>query len=379
MENFTLYNPTKLFFGKDVAEKLGKTVRTLGKKALFVYGEGSIKKTGIYDQVIKQLNSAGIDFVEYPGIRPNPIIEDVDAAAELGRKENIDFIIAVGGGSVIDSAKFISIAIPYGGPVWDLVTDKVKPKGNIPIVAVLTLAATGTEMNRFAVVQNNITREKLGYGNPLLYPRYSFLDPQYTITVPKNYTAYGIADLIAHCFEAFFGKGEASLSDRFVYAIIKEAMEYGPALLNDLRDLELRSRIMYAATSALNNLTLYGRVSGDWGTHSIGHVLSVLYNVPHGASLSIVYPAWLKLQRNRIPERIAELGQNLFNVTRVDETIAETEAFFTVIGCPSRLSDIGISPNQKQTIFRTMVDNEVNGNNHKLSHDDYRMLIDLFM
>ena len=379
MEKFTLYNPTKLLFGKDVTEKLGKTVRPLGKKALFVYGEGSIKKTGIYDQVTRQLNNAGIDFVEYPGIRPNPIIEDVDSAAELGRKENVDFIIAVGGGSVIDSAKFISIAIPYGGPAWDLVTDKVKPTRNIPIVAVLTLAATGTEMNRFAVVQNNITREKLGYGNPLLYPRYSFLDPQYTITVPKNYTAYGIADLIAHCFEAFFGEGKASLSDRFVYAIIKEAMEYGPALLNDLRDLELRSGIMYAATNALNNLTLYGRVSGDWGAHSIGHVLSVLYNVPHGASLSIVYPAWLKLQSNRIPERIAELGQNLFNVTRVDETIAETEAFFTVIGCPARLSDIGISPNQKQTIFRTMVDNEVNGNNHKLSHDDYRMLIDFFM
>ena len=165
----------------------------------------------------------------------------------------------------------------------------------------LTLAATGTEMNRFAVVQNNQTKEKLGYGDPLIYPKESFLDPSYTISVPANYTSYGITDLIAHSLEAFFGEGEASLSDRFVYAIIHEALDNGPLLMKDPENYLLREKIMYAATNALNNLTFYGRKSGDWGVHSIGHVLSVLYDIPHGASLSIAYPAWLRLHQDRIP------------------------------------------------------------------------------
>jgi alcohol dehydrogenase YqhD (iron-dependent ADH family) len=376
MENFILYNPVKLHFGKGVVDGLGKAVSKYGKRVLLVYGGGSIKKNGIYDQVLAQLSKAGIDVFEYQGIRPNPVIEDVDAAAALGRNKQVDVVLAVGGGSVIDSAKIISITIPVSHSGWDFIKGNEKPKTAIPLISVLTLAATGTEMNRFAVVQNNATKEKLGYGDALTYPRESFLDPAYTISVSPDYTSYGITDLVAHSLEAYFGGGEASLSDRFVYAIIREASEYGPLLMKDLKNYQLREKIMYAATNALNNLTMYGRKSGDWGVHSIGHVLSVLYDVPHGASLSIAYPAWLRLHLDRIPDRITELGNNLFGTVSAEAAILELESFFKLIGSPVSLAEIHINADQKgEEIFQTLKLNRVEGNLHKLTDQDYRELI----
>ena len=277
MENFDIYNPTKAIFGKDVIKKLSREVKHFGTRVLLVYGKGSIKKNGIYDAVIEQLKIAGAEVTEYAGIRPNPIIEDVREAVKLGKEKNVNLVLAVGGGSVVDSAKIIALCLPSEADPWDFVKGKRMVVGGVPIIAVLTLAATGTEMNRLAVVQNNETKEKIGFGYFPMYPKISFLDPSYTLSVSAEYTAFGITDLIAHALEAYFGKGDASLSDRFVYSIIKEALDYGPALMNDLQDYDLRARIMYAATMALNNLTMYGRESGDWGVHSIGHVLSVLY------------------------------------------------------------------------------------------------------
>jgi alcohol dehydrogenase YqhD (iron-dependent ADH family) len=373
-----MYNPVRLHFGRGVTDSLGNSVLKYGKRVLLVYGGGSIKRNGVYDHVMAQLKEAGAEVFEYSGIKPNPVIEDVDAAAAMGREKNVDIILAVGGGSVIDSAKIISITIPADHSGWEFMKNRQKPQSAVPLIAVLTLAATGTEMNRFAVVQNNATKEKLGYGDPLTYPKESFLDPSYTISVPKDYTAYGVTDLIAHCLEAYFGEGEATLSDRFVYAIIKEAMEYGPALMNDLENYALREKIMYAATNALNNLTAYGRKSGDWGVHSIGHVLSVLYDVPHGASLSIVYPAWLKLHTSRIPRRIETLGLNLFGVSAAGQAIHAMESFFTSIGSPVRLAEIGIdTAKHGEEIFATMASNKAGGNHHKLNEADYRGLIRL--
>lgn len=378
MEHFIMYNPVRLHFGRGVAAKLGNTVAAYGKKVLLVYGGGSIKKNGIYDLVVGQLQAIGAEVFEYQGIKPNPIIEDVDAAATLGRKKGVDVILAVGGGSVIDSAKIISISIPVDHSGWDFMIGKARPHSSIPLIAVLTLAATGTEMNRFAVVQNNSTKEKLGYGDLHTYPKESFLDPEFTISVPRDYTSYGITDLIAHCLEVYFGAGEATLSDRFVFSIIREALDFGPELMLDLTNYDLREKIMYAATNALNNLTAYGRKNGDWGVHSFGHVLSVLYNVPHGASLSIVYPAWLKLHLSRTPERISWLGQNLFGALSGEETIAALESFFISIGSPVRLSELGIRTEEKGIeIFNTLKSNRVGGNHHKLNEEDYRTLIGL--
>ncbi|MBI9039358.1 MAG: iron-containing alcohol dehydrogenase [Bacteroidales bacterium] len=375
MENFIINTPTVLHFGQVVIQGLGKTLAKYGKNVLFIYGKGSIKSNGIYQQVINQLNLFDLQYVEYHGIKANPIIEDVDKAAKLGKRNNVDVILAVGGGSVIDTAKIVSIAIPVKNPAWDFFEAKVKPEKSIPLITVLTFAGTGTEMNSFAVSQNLQTKQKLGYGNDLIYPKHSFLDPKYTFSVPKDQTAYGIVDLIAHSLEAFFGGGEATLSDRFVYSIIKEAIDYGPDLLNNLENYELRAKIMYAATAALNKLTFYGRSSTDWGVHSIGHVLSLLYDLPHGATLSIAYPAWLKLFENRIPERIIEMGENLFGVKTTKETISGLESFFKSLNCPLKLSETGIEYD-KNIILKTMKLNKVNGFTHKISVEDYDKIIE---
>jgi alcohol dehydrogenase YqhD (iron-dependent ADH family) len=376
MENFRIENPTIVHFGKDVIKNLARTIGPIGKKVLLVYGKGSIKKNGIYNAVIDQLKAMNAEVAEFEGIKSNPIIEDVDAVAELGRKFQPDVILAVGGGSVIDSAKIIALTIPVDFSGWKFMTNQVIARKAIPLVAVLTLAATGTEMNQFAVVQNHETKQKLGYGNRLVYPRHSFLDPQYTFSVPRNYTAFGISDLTAHALENYFGKGEANLSDKFVYSIVHEAMEIGPKLLNDLTNYDYRARIMYAATCALNGLTVYGRTSGDWAVHDMGHVLSLLYDIPHGATLSVVYPAWMKQMKERIPERIAELGRNLFNANSVDETILFFENYLKSIETPIRMNEIGLGIEKKAEILATMESCKVNGSHLKLEREDVEKMVE---
>ena len=376
MVNFKIDNPTTVHFGKDVMNELGKTVALYGKKVMLVYGKGSIKSNGIYDITISQLNSFGAEVVEFSGIKPNPLVDDVNEAAELGRKEKVDVILAVGGGSVIDSAKVIAVSIPMQTSAWRVMIKLDTPKKAIPLVAVLTLAATGTEMNPFAVLQNEEANKKIGFGHRLMYPKHSFLDPQNTFSVSKNYTAYGIVDLMAHCMENYFGKGEATLSDRFVFSILNEAVAYGPKLLSNLQDYDLRAKIMYAATMALNGLTAYGRESGDWGVHDIGHTLSVLFDTPHGASLSVGYPAWLKVLKERMPDRIAELGNAVFDVKTADETIASLEHFFKSVGSPISLKEAGISSDKKPLILDTMIKNKVRGGNYKLSEEDLKLLVD---
>ncbi|MBC8490167.1 MAG: iron-containing alcohol dehydrogenase [Bacteroidetes bacterium] len=377
MQNFKIENPTVLHFGRNVVRDLGKTVEKYGRKVLLIYGGGSIKKNGIYDEVMGQLKQINAEVIEYAGIKPNPIVEDVNAAAEKGKQFQPDVILAVGGGSVIDSAKVLSLAIPCEHSAWRIMINMAKPTTAIPLITVLTLAATGTEMNPFAVLQNVQTHKKIGYGNPLIYPRHSFLDPAFTFSVSRDYTAYGIVDLIAHALENYFGEGDASLSDRFVYSIIREAMEYGPALLDDLQNYDLRAKIMYAATCALNGLTVFGRVSGDWGVHDIGHVLSLMYDAPHGATLSVAYPAWLKLMKGRIPDRITQLGKAVFNASNSEETISSIEGFFKSIECPVRMNEIGINEDKKPEILDMMIKNKVNGVHYKLSKEDIGRVVEL--
>jgi len=378
MENFSAYIPTDLRFGKGCAGEIGVIARQYGKKALLIYGKGSVKKNGAYDTVVKYLKSAGISIVEYSGIKSNPVIDDVRKATKLGAESKAEMIIAVGGGSVIDSAKIISVSIPGNHDGWDIVKGKVQPSSALPLLAVLTLAATGTEMNPTGVVQNHETEEKLGYRNPFMFPRHSFLDPTFTISVPKNYTAFGIADLVAHCLEAFFAKGSAPLSDRVAVSVIQEAMEAGPLLLENLTDYELRARIMWASTLALNGYTGFGRIyNGDWGVHALGHVLSLLFDVPHGASLTIVYPAWLKYHSEKAKERIEKLGTLLFNNPSVDNTILGIEQFFVKIGCPVRLAEAGIASSAKSKIIKVMKKNSSSGTSWLLTAEDYPELLRL--
>ncbi len=381
MENFVIYNPVKVHFGKDVVQKLGKAASPLGKKALLVYGKGSVKRNGAYDQTVSALREAGVEMVEFNGIKSNPVIEDVDKAAALGRSENVNMVVAVGGGSVIDSAKYIAVSIPADHSGWDFATGDKKPAEALPLIAVLTLAATGTEMNPVAVIQSDKEKKKVGNGHPLMFPKHSFLDPSFTQSVPKNYTAYGIVDLVAHALEGWFGEGDATLTDRFILSIIQEAMDHGPALMNDPENYHLRAKIMFAATMALNGLTAQGKKSGDWGTHGIGHALSVLWDIPHGASLSIAFPAWMKLHRERIPERLIQLGEGLFGVSDADETIRRFEAFFASLESPLKISgtDAPTGPEAKEELLEVMRINKVSGFCHKLSEKDHRILVDSMM
>lgn len=376
MENFVTYNPVKLHFGVNVIDTLGETVKQYGNRVLLIYGKGSVKTFGYYDQVIAQLEKAELEIFEYSGIKPNPIIEDVEKATLLGRENNIDVIVALGGGSVIDSAKVMSLSIATGENPWDYMSWKLTPQKAIPLVTVLTLAATGTEMNAAAVVQNQNTGQKNGFVNPLMFPKNSFLDPKFTVSVPRNYTAFGVVDLIAHAMEAFFGQGEPSITDQITIDIIKDAMKWGPLLLDDLTNVDLRTKIMLDATLALNGLTNYGKKSGDWGVHGLGHELSLLFDTPHGASLSIVYPAWLKLQKDRIPERIIKLGKGLFNSDNVDDTIKNFISFFQKVDSPVCMDEIKINPEQKIDIINQFNKNKVSGMHHSLNNEDYEILVE---
>lgn len=376
MFNFIAHNPVKLHFGKGVVSQLGKEAAKKGNKALLVYGGGSVKRNGSYQDTLKQLEDAGIDVTEFNGIKPNPLVSDADAAAKLGIEAGVDMVVAVGGGSVIDSAKFIALCIAEKCGAWDIMSGLHDPHSVKPLFAVLTLAATGTEMNAAAVLQNPETRQKMGLHHELMYPLHSFLDPVYTQSVPADYTAYGIVDLIAHSLEAWYGKGEASLSDRFVISVIKEAIEYGPSLMKDLESYELRANIMWAATCALNNTTSYGRFTMDWGVHALGHVLSFLYDTAHGATLSIVYPAWMKLMKERAGDRTLKLGNELFGTDDIDGAIAGMESLFKELGSPIRLQEAGIGPEKKEEILSLMNKEKAQGLAYRLSDEDREKIVD---
>ncbi|MEN9444906.1 MAG: NADH-dependent butanol dehydrogenase [Bacteroidota bacterium] len=377
MHNFTAYNPTILHFGKNVTDNLGKAVTKYGTKAILLSGKGSVKRNGYYDRITEQLNKAGVSFVEFDGIKPNPLAKDADTASKLATDFGAQVVVAIGGGSVIDTAKIVTLCIANQVQAWDVMKGKARPTSALPLVAVLTLAATGTEMNAAAVLQNHETSEKLGYVHPLIYPKESFLDPLFTLSVPKNYTAYGVADLVAHTLENYFGSGDAPLTDEISYAIIREAVTTGPALLADLQNYELRERIMWAATLALNGTTSAGKNGGDWGVHGMGHEMSLLFDTPHGASLTIGYIAWLKLQAERIPERIASLGKNVFGTTTAAETIAAFGQFFQTLQCPTSLDDLEFTAEQKQEYLAQLQRNKVSGMVQQLSTEDLSTLVSL--
>ena len=379
MENFTAYNPTKLRFGKKAVNLLGKDAASLGKHALLVYGGGSVLRNGSYNDTRSRLENAGIKVTEFSGIKPNPSDTEADAAAERGRSAGVDMVVAVGGGSSIDAAKIIAVCIAENCKAWDVMKGKRNPAEALPVMAVLTLAATGTEMNNVAVLQNKVEKEKFGYRHPVMFPGYSYLDPTYTCSVPANYTAYGVVDLVAHALEPFFGAGDASLSDRFVAAIVQEAMLYGPRLMADLEDYTLRAKIMWAATNALNGLTSFGRLNGDWTSHAFGHQLSLLYDTAHGASLSITLPAWMKHMKPRMEERISQLGMHLFSNPDVDSTIKGLEDFFRQMGSPVRCQETGLDESHKPEITALMNKNKSNGKNpeHFLEDKDRAAIVEL--
>ncbi|SFC30003.1 hypothetical protein SAMN05443252_102624 [Bacillus sp. OV322] len=354
MQNFTYKNPTKLIFGKGQIEQLKNEIPAYGKKVLLVYGGGSIKKSGLYDKVIAELNGLDIELHELAGVEPNPRISTVRKGVEICKEQGIEFVLAVGGGSVIDCTKAIVAGAKYDGDAWDLVIKKAPVEAALPFGTVLTLAATGSEMNAGSVITNWETKEKYGWGSPLTFPQLSILDPENTYTVPKNQTVYGIVDMMSHVFEQYFHEAtSAPLQDRFCESLLQTVIETAPKLLNDLENYEYRETILYSGTIALNGYLQVG-YSGDWATHNIEHAVSAVYDIPHAGGLAILFPNWMKHTMKEDPTRLKQIAVRVFNVDpegKTDEEtalegIAKLREFWSSLGAPTRLADYDIDDSQ---------------------------------
>lgn len=378
MKNFTFHNPTKLIFGRGQLEQLKTEIPKYGKKVLLVYGGGSIKRNGLYDQVISIFKEIGVEYTELSGVEPNPRITTVRRGIDLVRKEGIEWILAVGGGSVIDCTKAIAAGAKYEGDPWDLVTKKAVARDALPFGTVLTLAATGSEMNGNSVITNWETNEKYGWSSPLVYPRFSILDPVNTITVPKDQTVYGICDIMSHVFEHYFHpETNTPLQDRMCESILQTVIETAPKLVNDLENYDYRETILYCGTMALNGMVSMG-FTGDWATHNLEHAVSAVYDIPHGGGLAIIFPNWMKHNLHVNPARFKQLAVRVFGVDPAGKTdeeaglegIEKLREFWTSIGAPSRLADYGIDDSKLDVLVDRAMRNGEFGVFKKLNAQD---------
>lgn len=350
---FRFHNPTVLYYGKGQIEQfLVQEVKQYGTKVLLVYGGGSIKKNGLYDKVTGLLKDAGVQLFELSGVEPNPRLTTVRKGIDICRTEGIDLILAIGGGSVLDCSKAIAMGSEYEGDVWDLYVKKgeAQATGAIPLGTILTLAATGSEMNSGGVITNWETKEKVGGGSPYTFPKFSFCDPENTYTVPKDQTIYGICDMLAHCFEHYFHATEHTpLQQHLIEAVIKTIVENAEHAVSNLNDYNARETMMYCSTMALNGMINMG-LFGDWANHAIEHEISAIYDIPHGGGLAITFPNWMDYVVEVNPEKFVNLGKNVFGVnpsgkSELDaarETIQKVRDFYHRIGAPSRLADYDI-------------------------------------
>lgn len=350
MNNFTYYTPTKIYFGKGQISHLNELAES-GKSVLLVYGGGSIKKLGIYDEAMQILNAAGLTVFELSGVEPNPKVELARKGIELCREKGIDMVLAIGGGSVIDTAKSIAAGVCYEGDVWDLVEDSSKIKAALPIFTVLTLSATGSEMNKNAVLSNMEKHVKASMSSDLLKPRISICDPTYTFSVSKKQTAAGTADMISHAFENYFSPiRDSFLSTQFGEAVLRTCFKYGPLAMEQPDNYEARANLMWASTNAINGITKSGAEVG-WCCHPIEHELSAWYDITHGVGLAIITPRWMKhILSEKTAWKFAEYGRNVWGISSEDEMAAAEEAiektadfFFKTLGIPSTLSEVGIN------------------------------------
>ncbi len=319
MQNFVLHNQTKILFGKGMVEQLGTECRLHGQKALLVYGRESIKKTGLYDKISTLLSDQGVSFIDHGGVVSNPLLSHVREGIKKAKEEKVDLILAVGGGSVIDSAKAISCGALAQHDVWKFFTGKKSIKATLPLVCVLTLAAAGSEMNGGMVVTHDEKRHKFGTGNNLLNPTTSILDPSLTITVPHDYTVYGAIDAIAHIAEFYFTTKEvAPVQERFMEGLIINIIDSCNRVLQDLSDYDARADLMWCATLALNGWTAAGLGLVGFPMHMIEHTLSAHYNVPHGAGLSVVMPGWMNYMVAKHPHKFNQFSQRIFSHAKPD-------------------------------------------------------------
>ena len=350
MINFNYSIPTEIYFGKDKIDKLGELVKRHGTRVLLAYGGGSIKQNGIYNKVVDTFNSLDIPFFELSGIEPNPRITSVREGVKICRENNIDFILAIGGGSVIDCSKAIAGGYYYEGDPWDFCTRKASIKKALPIGTILTIAATGSEMNENAVISNLDTEEKIGIGSRHVKPKFSILDPTYTFSVPAKHTAAGTVDIISHIFEQYFcpTKG-AYMQDRMAEALLKTCIHYGPIAIDNPENYDARANLMWTSSVALNGLLTYGKIT-DWATHGMEHELSAVYDITHGVGLAILTPHWMEhVLDEATVDKFVEYGVNVWGLQDhedkfkvAQEAINKTKEFFISLGIPMTLSEVGI-------------------------------------
>jgi len=351
MENFVFQNKTKIIFGRDTENRVGEETAAYAKKVLLHYGGGSIKKSGLYDRVAASLKKAGVEFVDLGGAQPNPRLSLVKEGIDICREHDIKFILAVGGGSAIDSAKAMAVGVPYGGDVWDFYTGKAVPEAAIDVATVLTIPAAGSEASPSSVITNAAGDLKRGLTNELIRPVFSILNPELTFTLPAYQTACGAADIMAHIMERYFTTTpSADFTDRLCEATMRAVINNAPVCVSDPKNYDARAEVMWAGCVAHNDILGTGR-NQDWASHQIEHEISGIYDVAHGAGLAVVFPAWMKYvhMRGNI-KRFVQFASRVWGVDidfRDREKnalagIAALEKFFVSIGLPIRLKDMNI-------------------------------------
>ncbi len=347
MTNFTYYNPVKIVFGKGMIVEL-KDLIAPDVKVMITYGGGSIKKNGVYDQVRRALSGHAV--TEFGGIEPNPRYETCMRAAAQAKAENVGFLLAVGGGSVLDATKFIAVATLFGkGDPWEIMEGRKAVNAALPLGSVLTLPATGSEMNTFAVVSRDSTGEKLAFASPHVYPKFSILDPETTFSLPVKQVENGIVDTFAHVMEQYMcAIGSAPLTERQAEAVLLTLIEEAPKVKAHPDDYEVRANLMWCATNGLNGSLGCGVEAQDWATHMIGHELTAIYGIDHGRTLAIIMPAVHRHEIRRKQKRLAQCAERVWDINRGDEAtraaqaIDRMEAFFRSVGVPTRLSEYGV-------------------------------------
>jgi hypothetical protein len=363
MRNFSFANPTRILFGQDTIKRLGKEAASDGiKRALLVYGQGSVFRNGVYQQVTASLGEAGVGFEELPGVQPNPVLSKVRAGIGLAREYQAEAVIAVGGGSVFDSAKVIAAGYHYPGEVWDFFTGAARIKQALPIYGVLTISGTGSEMNVNAVLTREDDQTKWGIGSKYLYPRLSIIDPSVQSTLPARNTAEGAVDMITHILEVYFdGSTDVDVMREYMEGLIRTIMKETVKLMQDPDDYQARAQLAWAGTLAFNGSTNPGTRGGDWATHGMEHSLSAFYPVAHGAGLAVLLPVWMGYVYKNDSGAFGRFAEKIFGITALEGDdlimagIDALKAFFASLNIPSRLRDLGVKADDLEAMAENAV------------------------
>ncbi|MNB69822.1 NADH-dependent butanol dehydrogenase B [compost metagenome] len=352
MKDFTFYNPTRVEFGKDKENLIGSYMAPYGvKKALLVYGSERIKSSGLFDRIAKSLTDNGIEFVTLGGIKSNPVVSKAREGVRIAKENGVDAVLAVGGGSVLDTAKVIAAGAVYDGDVWDLCSYKKYPDAALKIFDILTLSATGSEMNASAVITNEETTEKFGFSSQAAFPTVSVINPELQETVTNEYLAYSAVDILSHCMDLYFTASYIpDITVNHIENIIRTVIRTTDILLKNPGDYEARSEFAWAAAQALNRSTFAGVEGNRYDTHLIEHSLSALYDVPHGAGLAVVYPAWMNWHLPMNPTRYEQFARNVFGLPTAEAGIEALTNWFVSIGAPVKLEQIHIEKDKFEEI-----------------------------